>query len=67
MIFLRLMLIAIGVFNFADYVVTLQALEAGFMEDNPFMDAIIHTPWSATTKLILIPCSLAAIWLVEEG
>lgn len=66
MISLRLMLIAIGVFNVADYVVTLQALEAGFTEGNPFMDAIIGTPWFAAIKLLLIPCCLLAIWLVED-
>ncbi len=66
MISLKLMLIAIGVFNVADYFFTLRALEAGFTEGNPFMDAIIYTSWFPAIKLLLIPCGLLAIWLVED-
>ncbi|MFO8059036.1 MAG: DUF5658 family protein [Bacillota bacterium] len=66
MISLKLMLIAIGVFNIADYVVTMQAVRDGFTEGNPLMQSILFTPWFAAIKLLLIPSCLLAIWLVED-
>lgn len=61
MISLKLGLVALAVFNVADYFFTLWALERGFIEANPFMDAIINTPWFAVIKLGIIPCALLAV------
>lgn len=66
MISFKLGLVALAVFNVADYFFTLWALERGFTEANPFMDAIINTPWFAVIKLGIIPCALLAVWIVED-
>ena len=47
------LLLGIGVFNVADYFLTLYAVKQGFREANPFMDAILHTYWFPKVKLLI--------------
>ncbi len=60
-------LIAIGVFNFADYLLTLRALSLGIPEGNPYMDALIGTPWFPIVKLVIVPVGLYRIWMLRHG
>lgn len=59
---LKYMLIAISVFNVADYISTLIAISNGVPEGNPVMDAVIGTPWFPVIKLVLVPAGLYLIW-----
>ena len=60
---LWLVLLGVGVFNVADYFLTLYAVKQGFREANPFMDAILHTFWFPKVKLLAVPLLLLVIWL----
>ncbi len=64
---IKVALIGIGIFNFADYFLTLRALSLGIPEGNPYMDALIGTPWFAVVKLIVVPAGLYRIWMVRHG
>lgn len=63
---LKYILILTGAFNIADYFFTLEAIGAGMAEGNPFMDAILHTPWFPVAKLIAVPAGLYLLWRVKE-
>ncbi len=60
-------LVAIGALNFADYFLTLRALSFGIEEGNPYMDALIGTPWFPIVKLLLVPLGLYRIWTLRDG
>lgn len=60
---LWLLLLGVGVFNVADYFLTLYAVKQGFREANPFMDTILHTVWFPKVKLLVVPLLLLLIWL----
>jgi len=59
-------LIGVGVFNIADYIITLDFLKKGFHECNPLMAAIIGSYGFPLVKLILIPLVLLALWQKKE-
>ena len=63
---LGLLLLGTGIFNAADYFVTLYALERGFREGNPVMSAIISTGYFPQLKLVVIPLLLFGVWLSRE-
>ena len=63
---LLVILILVGLFNFADYWFTLQAVQVGFREANPFMDAILHTHWFAVVKLVAVPVGLIYVWVARK-
>lgn len=60
---LWLLLLGVGVFNVVDFVLTLYALEMGFVEANPVMDLIVDTVYFPKVKLIVVPLLLAYLWL----
>ena len=59
---LRLMLIGIVAFNFADYFLTRWALDMGYRELNPFLDPVVETPIFPLVKFALVPLALFAVW-----
>ena len=63
---LRFMLIAVALFNAADYFLTLAAVSKGAVEGNPFMDAILHTPFFPLVKLVAVPVGLYWLWVVRH-
>lgn len=63
---LWLLLFGIGVFNVADYFLTLYAVKQGFSEANPFMDAILHTVWFPKVKLLVVPLLLLSVLLYRK-
>jgi hypothetical protein len=60
---LGLLLLGTGIFNAADYFVTLIALERGFSEANPVMSVIVHTVYFVKLKLVVIPLLLVLVWV----
>jgi hypothetical protein len=62
---LRFMLICVALFNAADYFLTRIAVSKGAVEANPFMDAILHTPFFPAVKLLAVPLGLYWIWRVR--
>lgn len=59
-------LAAIAVFNFADYFLTLRAISIGIEEGNPYMAALIGTPWFAVVKLFVVPLGLYRIYTLRR-
>ena len=59
---LWLLLLGTGVFNVADYALTLHALGVGFREGNPFVALIVDTPFFAKLKLLIVPLMLIYLW-----
>ncbi len=59
---LKVLLIALGLFNVLDYLFTLCALRSGFLEGNPFMAPVVTTGWFFVIKVVLIPAALCLIW-----
>lgn len=57
---------SIGVFNVIDYFFTLQVLQHGFIEANPFMAPVVGTGWFFVIKVVLIPAALYVIWAVRD-
>ncbi len=57
---------AIAVFNFADYFLTLRAISLGIEEGNPYMAALIGTPWFAVVKLLVVPLGLYRIYTLRR-
>ncbi len=55
-------LIGIGTFNMVDYILTLEFLDNGFYEANPFLASMIRTYEFPMVKLVLIPLLLVALW-----
>lgn len=63
---LRITLISLGVFNIADYFLTLRCLESGLVEGNPVMAPIVGTVWFPIIKVLLVPLGLYLIWTVRD-
>jgi|GEM_PF-794461 len=59
---LWVLLIGVGAFNVADYLLTTLALSLGYRELNPLMDLVVDTPLFPVIKLVLIPLMLYFIW-----
>ncbi len=66
MVYLRMTLITLGVFNVADYFLTLRCLESGFVEGNPIMAPVVGTAWFPIIKIILVPLGLYLVWRVRN-
>ena len=60
---LWLLLFGVGVFNVADFFLTLYAIKHGFREANPIIDLIVDTVYFAKIKLLLVPLLLLLLWL----
>ncbi|EEG78442.1 DUF5658 family protein [Dethiobacter alkaliphilus] len=63
---LWLLLLGVGVFNVADYFLTLYALSRGMREGNPVMDMIVDTVYFPKVKLVLVPLLLLLLWLNRQ-
>jgi hypothetical protein len=63
---LYLLLLGAGVFNVADYFLTLHALRMGFREGNPLIDLVVDTVFFAKIKLIIVPLLLLSLWFRRE-
>ncbi|KUO50598.1 MAG: hypothetical protein APF76_08090 [Desulfitibacter sp. BRH_c19] len=63
---LALLLIGVGISNILDYFLTLYAVEQGFREGNPIMNAILDTSYFPSVKLIIVPLFLYFIWHVRS-
>lgn len=59
---LWLLLIGIASFNKADFFLTLDALERGFVEANPIVEPIVNTYVFPLVKLVLVPLILIFLW-----
>jgi hypothetical protein len=55
-------LIGIGAFNKVDYILTIEFLDKGFYEANPFIARTVGTYEFPMVKLILVPLVLLALW-----
>lgn len=60
------LLIAVGVFNFADHFITKYALSQGHVEINPVVNLLLPTPYHPYFKLIAVPGLLLFIWAVHR-
>jgi drug/metabolite transporter (DMT)-like permease len=60
---LWLLLLGIGVFNVADYFLTLYALEMGCREANPVIDLVVDSIFFAKIKLLIVPLLLLFLWV----
>ena len=63
---LEISIVALIVFNVADYFFTIRALSWGIPEGNPVMDLIVYTPLFAGVKVMLIPLALLWVWRVRH-
>jgi hypothetical protein len=59
---LKYLLIGTGVFNVADYLLTMLALNMGYREANPIMKLIIDTKFFPIVKILIVPLLLYSIW-----
>ncbi len=62
-VLLWLLLFGVGVFNVADFFLTLYAIKHGFREANPIIDLIVDTAYFAKIKLLIVPLLLLLLWL----
>jgi len=60
---LKVLLFGIALFNAADYYMTTLTLNMGYRELNPLIDIIVHTPYFALLKIVVIPALLYFVWL----
>jgi len=63
---LLFLLVAVSIFNVIDYFVTMQSICRGFVEGNPVINAILHTPFFPLLKIVVIPLALFFIWQVRR-
>ena len=64
---LCILLVAIGVFNVADYFFTdILVVQGGHFELNPLMRRIVYTPYFFLYKMVLVPCALWLLWRVRR-
>jgi len=63
---LWLQLIGIATFNKVDYLMTLEALERGFKEANPFLAPMVGTFEFPLVKLLLVPLLLLLLWQLRH-
>ena len=63
---LRWMLIGIAAFNIADFMLTMIALDRGYQEINPFVNAILDTWLFPFLKVIAVPLIALGIYLVRR-
>ena len=63
---LWLLLIGTGLFNKADYFLTLDALGRGFYEANPVLAPMIGTYEFPLVKLLLVPLMLYLLWRIRH-
>ena len=62
------MLIAIALFNVADFFATQDLVAYGeHSEWNPLMRSLVGTPYFALYKLVLSPTGLLFLWLVRKA
>ncbi len=64
---LRLLLVGLGAFNTADYLLTRLFLYMGYRELNPVMDMIVHTDYFTLAKLVSVPLMLYFLWWVRHS
>jgi len=62
---LWILLIGIAAFNKADYILTLDAIDRGFIEANPILAPMIGTYEFSLVKLVLVPLLLVFFWLMR--
>ncbi|WP_034327391.1 DUF5658 family protein [Alkaliphilus transvaalensis] len=62
--FLVFLLAGIGLFNIADYFLTLEVVGQGHQEANPIINAILYTPYFSIVKLLVVPLLLLLIAIV---
>lgn len=63
---LWLLLIGIAAFNKSDYLLTLDALDAGFREANPILAPMVGSYEFHMVKLLLVPLLLIYLWLFRH-
>ena len=64
--FLKFFLIGIGIFNVADYFLTLEVISQGHEEANPIIDAILPTIYFPIVKLVVVPLLLLFLWNLRQ-
>ena len=63
---LWLLLIGIGAFNIADFMLTHIAIAEGYQELNPLINRILDTWLFPFLKIIFVPAVLLGIWKVRQ-
>ncbi len=63
---LWLLLMGIFAFNKVDFLLTLDALEMGFREANPFLVPLVGTPAFPLVKLLVVPLLLLLVWSIRH-
>lgn len=59
---MRIILSALGLFNYLDYKFSLQAFQKGILEGNPILLFITESPYFFYIKGLLIPFGIIILW-----
>ncbi|MDW7672184.1 MAG: DUF5658 family protein [Bacillota bacterium] len=63
---LWLLLIGIGAFNKADFMLTHIAISEGYQEANPIINAVLDTWGFPFLKLLVVPAILVGLWMIRR-
>ncbi len=63
---LWLLLLGIGAFNKADFMLTNIAISEGYQEANPVINTVLNTWGFPFLKLLVVPSILIGLWMIRR-